>query len=131
MAFSSHRSRVTCPVCHHTQGAQVGSRVSGLVKCYHCQACLIISWSGHYVRDPLISAQVVSLDRFRRQRLAPRGQSRSRKFNHSAVVIFLSSVILGGLAFSQARELYPHFSINELELPLIREFGSPIEKVGR
>lgn len=128
MAFSSHRSRVTCPICHHTQATQAGSRVSGLVRCYRCQACLIISQSGHYVRDPLNDVNSVSLDRFHRRRTP---QGRWGKFNHPTIVILLGSVMLGGLALSQVMELSPRFSLDEFGASLVRDAISPCDDAGK
>lgn len=48
--FKSHS--VTCPICHRTSTLAPVGMYSGLFTCPHCHSNLVISWSGHYVRDP-------------------------------------------------------------------------------
>ncbi len=48
--FDSHS--VTCPICNRTGTMQSNLMFGGLYICPYCQERLVISWSGHYVRDP-------------------------------------------------------------------------------
>jgi hypothetical protein len=57
--FDSHS--VVCPICHRTGQINPGQMLGGLYTCPHCQARLVISLSGHYVRDPFRSAAVEQL----------------------------------------------------------------------
>ncbi len=43
---------VNCPICHRNSSTKPGEIWGGLYTCPYCQARLVISWSGHYVRDP-------------------------------------------------------------------------------
>jgi hypothetical protein len=43
---------VNCPICHRNSSGKPGELWGGLYTCPYCQARLVISWSGHYVRDP-------------------------------------------------------------------------------
>ena len=48
--FDAHSP--TCPVCHRSNLVKSGKLLTGLLVCQHCRERLVISWSGHYVRDP-------------------------------------------------------------------------------
>jgi len=48
--FDSHSS--TCPICRRSSSLKSGPILTGLLVCDQCQERLVISWSGHYVRDP-------------------------------------------------------------------------------
>lgn len=43
---------INCPICHRNSSSKLGEIWGGLYTCPYCQARLVISWSGHYVRDP-------------------------------------------------------------------------------
>ncbi len=63
--FESHS--VLCPVCNRSGQSNPGEILGGLYTCPHCQARLVISWSGHYVRDPFIFKQLSVARLLRRQ----------------------------------------------------------------
>lgn len=63
--FDSHS--VTCPVCNRTGNMNPGDMFGGLYTCPYCQARLVISWSGHYVRDPFTLKQLAVGRLLRRQ----------------------------------------------------------------
>jgi hypothetical protein len=42
----------SCPICRRTGAVKINTVVHGLLTCKHCQERLVVSWSGHYVRDP-------------------------------------------------------------------------------
>ncbi|MFO7029371.1 hypothetical protein B9T07_04760 [Limnospira fusiformis CCALA 023] len=48
--FNSHS--VNCPICHHTSVLPSVGVFGGLFTCPNCHTHLVISNSGHYVRDP-------------------------------------------------------------------------------
>jgi len=48
--FKSHS--VTCPICHRSSTIPPTGIYTGLFSCPHCHSNLVISWSGHFVRDP-------------------------------------------------------------------------------
>jgi hypothetical protein len=54
--FDSHS--VTCPVCNRTGTTHPREVFGGLYTCPYCQARLVVSWSGHYVRDPFTLKQL-------------------------------------------------------------------------
>lgn len=57
----------TCPVCHRTLGIKLRARESGLYTCAYCQERLVVSNSGHYVRDPFTIRQLQTGQLLRRQ----------------------------------------------------------------
>ncbi len=48
--FDAHSS--VCPVCQQSLSLQSAPLFTGLLTCKRCQQRLVVSWSGHYVRDP-------------------------------------------------------------------------------
>ncbi|UZQ53969.1 sigma factor G inhibitor Gin [Trichothermofontia sichuanensis B231] len=64
-AFDSHS--VTCPVCHRVRAELSGQLLRGLFICHQCQERLVISQSGHFVRDPFRSSQRAMDQMLRRQ----------------------------------------------------------------
>lgn len=56
-----------CPICQRTVGMKPFKMVGGLLTCPHCRERLVVSWSGHYVRDPFTLRQVATERMLRRQ----------------------------------------------------------------
>jgi hypothetical protein len=56
-----------CPFCHRLSRGKQGEVLSGLMVCPHCQERLVVSWSGHYVRDPFTLKRVETEHMLRRQ----------------------------------------------------------------
>jgi hypothetical protein len=44
-----------CPICQRAGAAKPHKLISGFLTCQHCRERLVVSWSGHYVRDPFTS----------------------------------------------------------------------------
>lgn len=63
--FDSHSAN--CPICSGTKGTKSRNMVSGLLTCKHCRERLVVSWSGHYVRDPFTLKQLTVGRTLRRQ----------------------------------------------------------------
>jgi len=57
----------TCPVCHRIRAEFSGQLLSGLFICQQCQERLVISQSGHFVRDPFQASQRAIDQMLRRQ----------------------------------------------------------------
>lgn len=66
----------TCPICNHTQTVKPHKLFTGLLTCQHCRERLVVSWSGHYVRDPFTLKQFATR---RRLRLESRPLARIRR----------------------------------------------------
>ncbi len=56
-----------CPVCHKMSGLRSLKMVNGLLTCPACRERLVVSVSGHYVRDPFTLRQRVTGQMLRRQ----------------------------------------------------------------
>lgn len=41
-----------CPICHRAGVIKPHKILKGLLTCQNCRERLVVSWSGHYVRDP-------------------------------------------------------------------------------
>lgn len=63
--FESHSP--TCPICHRVQVLPLEQLNSGLYICPYCQQRLVVSKSGHYVRDPFMLKPFISSQLLRRQ----------------------------------------------------------------
>ncbi len=51
-------SSQTCPVCHRSGAIKPHKLIKGLLTCQHCRERLVVSCSGHYVRDPFAFKQL-------------------------------------------------------------------------
>jgi hypothetical protein len=47
-----------CPVCRRSGNFKSPKLLAGLLTCPHCRSRLVVSWSGHYVRDPFTLRQL-------------------------------------------------------------------------
>lgn len=52
-AYATHTP--SCPVCQRTTPHSPHKSIRGLLACQHCRECLVVTWSGHYVRDPFVN----------------------------------------------------------------------------
>lgn len=93
--FDAHSS--ACPICHQPLLLQPDQSLTGLLVCNRCQQRLVISWSGHYVRDPF-RRRYANIERSLRRESHP--LNRIRRDLHlnrpSVLLILLSSVLLLG-----------------------------------
>lgn len=55
-----------CPVCHRTGTIKPHKILTGLLICQHCRERLVVSCSGHYVRDPFTFKNLAIEQRLRR-----------------------------------------------------------------
>lgn len=62
-----HTHSVTCPICHRSSIVGPVGMVSGLFTCPHCHSHMVISWSGHFVRDPFTLKQLTVGKMLRRE----------------------------------------------------------------
>ena len=62
-----HTHSVTCPICHRSSAVGPVGMVSGLFTCPHCHSHMVISWSGHFVRDPFTLKQLTVGKMLRRE----------------------------------------------------------------
>ncbi|MDJ1183054.1 hypothetical protein [Roseofilum casamattae] len=65
--FENHSN--TCPACHRVQSLPLEPEPSkrGLYRCPYCHQRLVVSHSGHYVRDPFRFRPLKSSQLLRRQ----------------------------------------------------------------
>lgn len=63
--FKAHSH--VCPVCHRPHSVESDQLLQGLLICQHCRERLVITWSGHYVRDPFTLHQAASARTLRRE----------------------------------------------------------------
>ncbi len=58
---------LTCPICQNSGKSQLIKTGSGLFTCPYCQERLVVSHSGHYVRDPFAWKQTIFYESLRTQ----------------------------------------------------------------
>ncbi len=129
---------LSCPVCHRGLGhparplGEQFARVfweqtedgrsphQGLLICQHCRQRVVVSWSGHYVRDPFILQKLAMGRSLRRQsRPLARILRDVGLARHSSIWAIVGGLILLGLTFSMAEgPLLP-------ELPKPESWGTP------
>ncbi len=63
--FGNHYT--TCPICQGSSNLKLVKMCHGLFTCNSCQEKLVVTWSGHYVRDPFSGKQVLVAQLLRRQ----------------------------------------------------------------
>jgi uncharacterized protein YbaR (Trm112 family) len=63
--FDNHY--LTCPICQKNATPKPVKSCVGLFSCPYCQEKLVVSQSGHYVRDPFILRQIMLSSALRRQ----------------------------------------------------------------
>ena len=63
--FGNHY--ITCPICQRRSNFKLVKMCKGLYTCNSCQEKLVVTWSGHYVRDPFSGKQVLVAQLLRRQ----------------------------------------------------------------
>ncbi|UBF24725.1 hypothetical protein K9N68_24090 [Kovacikia minuta CCNUW1] len=56
-----------CPICHRTGAVKPHKLLKGLLMCQYCRERLVVSWSGHYVRDPFTLKPLLSEQMLRRE----------------------------------------------------------------
>ena len=63
--FGNHYT--TCPIRQRSSHLKLVKLCKGLFTCNSCQEKLVVTWSGHYVRDPFSGKQVLVAQLLRRQ----------------------------------------------------------------
>ena len=63
--FGNHHT--TCPLCQSSTNLKLVKMCKGLFTCNSCQEKLVVTWSGHYVRDPFSGKQILVAQLLRRQ----------------------------------------------------------------
>lgn len=96
--FKSHY--VTCPICNRPSALPPAEMFNGLFTCPHCHSHLVISWSGHYVRDPFAIKQLSMGQSLRRQSRPLARLRRDLCRQYLPLLAIASSVVLLGFAIS-------------------------------
>lgn len=109
----------TCPLCHRAGGIKPSKMFQGLLTCQHCQERLVVSWSGHFVRDPF-TLKRLAMGRMLRQQSRPLARI-LRDFGiarNPSLVAVLSGTIFLGIAFLALKELSPAYkAFSQLKQP--------------
>ena len=99
---------VTCPICHRSSIVGPVGMVSGLFSCPHCHSHLVISWSGHFVRDPLSLKQLTVGKMLRREsRPLARIQRDLGIGKHFPLLALLGSAVFLGFAIAATGQSLP------------------------
>jgi hypothetical protein len=88
-----------CPICHRAGVIKPHKLLRGLLTCQNCRERLVVSWSGHYVRDPFTLSSLPTGHRLRRESRPLARVRRDFKLSGlSAVWTVLGSAIFMGTA---------------------------------
>ncbi len=99
---------VTCPICHRSSVVGPVGMVSGLFSCPHCHSHLVISWSGHFVRDPFSLKQLTVGKMLRREsRPLARIQRDLGIGKHFPLLALLGSAVFLGFAIATTEQSLP------------------------
>ena len=99
-APTSKSNYVTCPICNRSTVAQPVEMFNGLFTCPYCHSHLVISWSGHYVRDPLCLQQLNIGQMLRRQSRPLARLRRDLSSQYLPIIVVISSAIFFGGAIA-------------------------------
>lgn len=98
------RHPLSCPVCHRTGSLPSVKMVNGLLTCPHCRSRLVVSLSGHYVRDPFSVKRLRPAETSRKLRQQSRPWARilrdSGILKHSSLIAMVSSLLVVSFALS-------------------------------
>ena len=96
----SKSNYVICPICNRSSIAQPIEMFNGLFTCPYCHSHLVISWSGHYVRDPLAIQQLDIGQMLRRQSRPLARLRRDLTRQYLPIVAVIGSAIFFGGAIA-------------------------------
>ncbi len=100
------RSSSHCPACCQVGGLRSIKLVDGLLTCPYCRERLVVSVSGHYVRDPFALRQRVTSHMLRRQsRPLARILRDSGISKHSSLLAMLGTLLLLGFTMAAVSEV--------------------------
>jgi ribosomal protein L37AE/L43A len=125
--FGNHS--VTCPICQRTGSLKLVKIGNGLFTCPSCQERLVVTWSGHYVRDPFNGKQVMLAHLLRRQSRPWARILRDFGFvKRPSVLIALGSAILFGVSIITLESLNSQQNGFQGLLEQVTEIVDPPEK---
>lgn len=122
--FDPHSSN--CPICGRANTAKPHRVLTGLLTCHRCREQLVITWSGHYVRDPFNLHDRPDSEKLRRES-HPLARIRRdfRLTGHSVVFTILGGTVFLGVVLtlvqSPLRLLMPAPPIVGVEAPKLEK----------
>lgn len=122
--FGNHS--VTCPICQRPGNLKLIKRGHGLFTCPSCQERMVVTWSGHYVRDPFNGKQVTISQLLRRQsRPFARVLRDFGSLKHSSLIVAVGGIILLGISFITLERLSPEPNSLQNLLEQVKEVVNP------
>ncbi|MBE9011817.1 hypothetical protein IQ250_16560 [Pseudanabaenaceae cyanobacterium LEGE 13415] len=94
------RGSNVCPVCHRNGGLPSVKSVGGLLTCPHCRSRLVVSLSGHYVRDPFRTKKLSSRQLRKQSRPIARILRDSGIAKHSPLLAIVGSLLFVGFSMA-------------------------------
>lgn len=120
-APTSKSNYVTCPICNRSSIAQPAEMFNGLFTCPYCHSHLVISWSGHYVRDPLSIQQLDIGQMLRRQSRPLARLRRDLTSQYLPIIAVISGAIFLGGAIATLSPFNLRLSIFDRVVELMQE----------
>lgn len=123
-----------CPICQRANAVKPHKLLTGLLTCHHCRERLVISWSGHYVRDPFTLKRLATGEMLRRESrpLARMGRDLKQTPYPLLLAVLGGAVVLGGILsifyHSSSRQGFPAGESNptmNIQLPNTSSYARP------
>lgn len=116
--FDTHSP--TCPVCHRSGAIKPHKLLKGLLTCQYCRERLVVSWSGHYVRDPFTLNCLSSGKMLRRESHPLARIRRDFRATPSLLLTLIGGAILLGFAVTNLQSTPSQNSTDQTTTPATR-----------
>lgn len=103
-----------CPICRRPTFLQSPKLLTGLLTCQQCRERLVVSWSGHYVRDPFSMKPLLTERMLRRESHPFYRILRDLGITRFHVMLM---ILAGTLAFGVFSGLFEKTTLNESAPP--------------
>jgi hypothetical protein len=123
-AFDTHA--IVCPHCARPSRHVPDEPLNGLYTCPNCKTRLVVSWSGHFVRDPATS-HYYGLTRGLRRTGQPIKRA-IREIGIMPIVGLIGAIAIGGLALANGFGQIPSEPDSERPTRSNTELRSPLEQ---
>ncbi|SRR5579883_207388 len=100
-AYTFDTPSPVCPICHRAGVIKPHKLLKGLLTCQNCRERLVVSWSGHYVRDPFTFNHLATGQMLRRESHPLARIRRDYRLNSLSIVwtVLGSAIFLGTVMF--------------------------------
>ena len=112
-----------CPICHRAGVIKPHKLLKGLLTCQNCRERLVVTWSGHYVRDPFTLNHIATGQMLRRESRPLARIQRDFRFIVPSIVwtVLGSAIFMGTAVFLVQNAPMPHKGLPQpLSTPILK-----------